>query len=165
MNSYIDDQIKKLQGTSFKILIKDEFGNSTNCLNISMGELCAIAEILKKGSYADTLVNELANDNVTLTPVHDFDASLAHFMTKAQDMINRYYATNFPSLTPGQLSFKRGNKYMKVIKDSSVYCFIEIATGDIFKAASYSAPAKHARGNIYSDFMHCISPYGAVYLR
>jgi hypothetical protein len=56
-----------------------------------------------------------------------------------------------------------GRKYIKLIageKDpetgearanTGVHSFVEVATGQIFKPASYKAPAKHARGNIYSD--------------
>ena len=48
---------------------------------------------------------------------------------------------------------KPGRKYIKLInveggRDSSVYCFVEAATGDILKAESWSKPARHARGNI-----------------
>ncbi len=48
-----------------------------------------------------------------------------------------------------------------------VYAFVELATGDIFKPASYKAPAKHPRGNIYAEDggMGCMSHYGPAYLR
>jgi hypothetical protein len=51
-------------------------------------------------------------------------------------------------------------KYIKINKvevchdgsrRSSIFCFIDSKTGDIFKPATYKAPAKHARGNILSD--------------
>lgn len=59
----------------------------------------------------------------------------------------------------------------------SVYAFIALAdnetkslgkvvAGDIHKAASYKAPAKRARGNVFSpDFRKALTPYGVVYLR
>ena len=50
----------------------------------------------------------------------------------------------------------------------SVHSFVNKATGEIFKPASHSAPAKHARGNVYSDDhgAHALTDCGSVkYLR
>lgn len=59
----------------------------------------------------------------------------------------------------------------------SIYAFIArcdghtktlgyISAGDIHKPASYQAPAKHARGNIFQEnFNNCIGPIGIAYLR
>ena len=50
------------------------------------------------------------------------------------------------------VSFETGKKYIRVVRDiygqRSVLAFIEITTGDIYKAASWKAPAKNARGNL-----------------
>ena len=32
-----------------------------------------------------------------------------------------------------------------------VHSFVEVATGNVLKAAGWKAPAKHARGNIWDD--------------
>ena len=65
----------------------------------------------------------------------------------------------------GQNSDKRsfeieyGRKFAKVNIISwgskSVHCFVEIATGDIYKAATFRAPAKGVRGNI----KNAVRPY------
>ena len=62
------------------------------------------------------------------------------------------------------LSLKKGRKFMKVIHDNSVWGFISlvdgehkgapIKIGDIMKAAGWSAPAKHSRGNIFDKEFH-----------
>ena len=48
-----------------------------------------------------------------------------------------------------------GKKFFKVIRtawgNKSVHCFVEIATGDIYKAASWNVPAKGVRGNINDE--------------
>jgi len=48
-----------------------------------------------------------------------------------------------------------GKKYARITKTSwgqkSVHCFVEMTTGDIYKAATFSAPAKGVRGNINSE--------------
>jgi len=61
-------------------------------------------------------------------------------------------------------------KYVRIIKSDrssrSAYCFIEIATGNILKTASWQTPAKHARGNIRSPWWGtALNVYGATYLR
>lgn len=44
-----------------------------------------------------------------------------------------------------------GRKFARVMKDdSSVYCFIDIATGALLKADSLTAPAKGIRGSIFN---------------
>lgn len=45
-----------------------------------------------------------------------------------------------------------GKRFAKIVVTSwgqkSVHCFVEISTGDLYKAATWSAPAKGVRGNI-----------------
>lgn len=63
-----------------------------------------------------------------------------------------------------------GRKYARVFMERaegsrSVYCFVDRKTGDVLKAASWKAPAKHARGNIYAaDPLAGVGQYGAAYL-
>lgn len=68
-----------------------------------------------------------------------------------------------------------GRRYAKLISADvrdgvesaqSVFCFVDLANGDILKAATWRAPAKHARGNVLrSDRMQSVTAYGANYLR
>lgn len=71
-----------------------------------------------------------------------------------------------------------GNKFYKVFRrevytggakaGNSIVCFVNKETGEIFKPASFNAPAKHARGNINSASggMEAIDEHGFVkYLR
>jgi hypothetical protein len=68
------------------------------------------------------------------------------------------------------LIFKRGPRYAKIIETEqhlyggSVFCFVDLATGDILKAKSWNGPVKGARGNIANGAAD-ITPYGAAYLR
>jgi hypothetical protein len=75
------------------------------------------------------------------------------------------------------------SKWVKLIvqdnggKDRSVYGFValqdfetkglgQVKFGDIHKAATWSAPAKHARGNVFNkESWSCCGPYGMAYLR
>lgn len=49
----------------------------------------------------------------------------------------------------------RGTKYAKLVTfdgtQRMVAAFVQRDTGEIFKPASWRAPAKHARGNIFSE--------------
>ena len=52
------------------------------------------------------------------------------------------------------IDFEEGSKYVKVVSLSwssrSVHSFVEKATGDIWRAASWKAPARNfARGNVF----------------
>ena len=63
-----------------------------------------------------------------------------------------------------KLKFKTGRKYIKILSEhGGVYCFID-ANGDVLKAASWNAPAKHARGNIFEVGKEGVDKYGAHYL-
>ena len=69
------------------------------------------------------------------------------------------------------LSVKSGRKFDKVIHDNSVWGFVAKTdgvlkgvpyfVGDVFKAASWAAPAKHIRGSIFdtnTDWFHWTGP-------
>ena len=66
---------------------------------------------------------------------------------------------------------KEGKKYIKVIKDNSVWGFIvntkddvKFQYGDILKAVSWATPAKNsARGNIFEEYT--VQWTGPLYLR
>jgi hypothetical protein len=54
------------------------------------------------------------------------------------------------------IEFEEGSKYVKVVSVSwnsrSVHSFVEKATGDIWRAASWKAPARNfTRGNVFDQ--------------
>lgn len=95
----------------------------------------------------------------------DFETALADFV-RAASSLRTARGINQPELTT-----ERGSKNVRIISESygqrSVYCFVEIATGNILKAASWKAPAKGVRGSIYAEDcgLKAITEYGAVYAR
>lgn len=75
----------------------------------------------------------------------------------------------------GMVEADWGKKYVRIVKrdifdgavrkeSGSAFCFVDIETGAILKAASWKTPAKHARGNIANGAKD-VSAYGAIYLR
>ena len=59
------------------------------------------------------------------------------------------------------ITIKTGRKFIKIIRDNSVWGFVAKADGthkgvpmkmgDVLKAAGWASPAKHTRGNIFDD--------------
>lgn len=72
----------------------------------------------------------------------------------------------YPSIeiTEGKVNWKL---IMSTYGSRSVHSFVNRATGDILKAASWNAPAKHPRGNILNaDFgRSALTDYGVKYLK
>ena len=60
------------------------------------------------------------------------------------------YFSDHPPGPDLMLTVKFGRKYAKLLANNggSAWGFVDMATGDLLKAAGWSAPAKHARGNI-----------------
>jgi hypothetical protein len=101
---------------------------------------------------------------------------IEEFASRVQEVVNKHFKERFPNLTVPTISVKFGRKYAKLIRESStgargntqksVYGFVDAHTGDIYKAASWRAPAKHVRGSIFDadGGMHATTPYGIKYL-
>ena len=56
---------------------------------------------------------------------------------------------HFPNNHKDEFSYKVNKRYTKIIRGGSVHCFVDNTNGNVLKAASWNAPAKHARGNIF----------------
>ena len=88
---------------------------------------------------------------------NEFDSSVTSLLNN----INTDYHRSFPSRENKDmlLSLVAGRKFVKVVQDNSVWGFIAkkdgehkglpMKKGDVFKAASWRAPAKHVRGSIF----------------
>ena len=89
--------------------------------------------------------------------------------TKAEKRIRIESITKFKKT----LYVKPGRKFDKVIHDGSVWGFVakedgvhkglRMKAGDVLKAAGWSAPAKHTRGNIFDDNQDYFHWTGPVY--
>ena len=104
----------------------------------------------------------------------EFKTALDKFVKLTQENIAAHFAQNYPNLTAPRVYFDpRGKKYIRVVREDhdgssrAVHCFVEAATGLIWKAASWKAPALNTpRGSIYADNpLDGTTPYGAQYLR
>lgn len=101
-----------------------------------------------------------------------FEDRLSSFVLGCQEIINTNHT--FTQSKPALLTVERGSRYIKLNRTNdgglgqmSVHVFVDRRNGDVLKAASFKAPAKHARGNIFDDHngLNRMSVYGAEYLR
>jgi hypothetical protein len=101
---------------------------------------------------------------------NNFETALVAFIADSQAKINVHYAKDLSTCTPPTLVFTAGRKNVKILRQEtngrSVWTFIEIATGNILKPATFNAPAKHARGNIFQpETWTTVTAYRPAYLR
>lgn len=102
-----------------------------------------------------------------------FEHALDSYIAALQDRKNHEMAQMYPNLAVGTYFVaSRGSRFVKVaIENDSqtfVHTFVEIATGNIVKAAGWKAPEpkKRARGNIFAaEVLAGTTSHGAVYLR
>lgn len=93
------------------------------------------------------------------------------YLQEAQRVHNNYMDKNFPNNEKKTITYEDGKRYIKVITerglhDRSSHSFIDKTNGDILKAASWKAPAKHARGNLFVEgWKDSLEWHGVKYLR
>jgi hypothetical protein len=111
--------------------------------------------------------NPIAESNDIIGSGNEFDTSVSKLLVN----INKNYHKSFPSNKDMLLSLVAGRKFVKVVQDNSVWGFIAkkdgehkglpMKKGDVFKAASWRAPAKHVRGSIFdtnTNWFHWTGP-------
>lgn len=98
-----------------------------------------------------------------------FVDALNNFVSLQQARLDAHYKER--GLSRQVLSLMPGVKNVRVViayengENRSVHCFIDKSNGDILKAAGWSAPAEHARGNIYNaNPLEGMTLYGAEYI-
>ena len=102
--------------------------------------------------------------------INGFSGAFNAFVKAYSDKLEAHDKKSFPDLDPRMVGVDEGSKYMKVWVSSynskSVYCFVNRENGDILKAASWKAPAKGKRSNIFDadNGLSGMGPYGAVHL-
>jgi hypothetical protein len=101
----------------------------------------------------------------------EFDSALVSWLSVVEGETKAYFARSFPSLSVPTFTLETGQRYIRVVvsrggdSGRSVHSFIDKTNGDILKAASWKAPAKHARGNIFSDIQGLDGKGSIAYLR
>lgn len=123
---------------------------------------------------AKQIMEQIANGPINpdaATP-EQFETALASWLIGCQEIINKFWKdSNYTHSLPPVLKIVNGKRYAivrrhdwrneEISPDGSAFAFIDKTGGDIngvlhrrgdvLKAASYRAPAIHARGNIFDD--------------
>lgn len=88
----------------------------------------------------------------------DFNTSLNSMVARMNAHMENYYRSEKSFVDDAQMWIDRcvytlnvGRKYVKIVREGSVVAFVEKETGNIFKPATWQAPAKGIRGNIFSE--------------
>ena len=91
-----------------------------------------------------------------------FDDAMDNLLVKIQENYQNW--GGYSKDKKLDLSLRPGRKFIKVVKDNSVWGFVSlvdgvhkgapIKIGDIMKAESWRAAAKHSRGNIFDNEFH-----------
>ncbi len=94
---------------------------------------------------------------------------LAEFCAAVDVMRAAYFAQHGLTVSAGMekpVTFNAGPKKAKIITSNgpqiSVFCFVDMVTGDILKADSWNRAAKGVRGNI-ANGADDVTPHGAAY--
>jgi hypothetical protein len=92
----------------------------------------------------------------------DLSAELKNFLDYVQEQNKNNDQVGF--------ELEYGSKYIRIVRISygsrSAYGFINKTNGDFLKSASWKAPAKHPRGNLFNkETWANAGPYGFSYLR
>lgn len=108
----------------------------------------------------------------------DINKAVDMLIKGAQQKIDVDFKKHYPNLTPNILGKEKGKRYIKITSitnggkgQKSVWAFIDAKEGptfgDILKPASWRAPAKHARGNVFDGSwgVNSVGVYGPAYLR
>ena len=69
------------------------------------------------------------------------------------DTLEKRFYEKYPNPSRDRsFTVKKGRKYYKILEDNcSAHAFIDIQTGDVFKAASWNKPAEGVRYNVLND--------------
>lgn len=99
----------------------------------------------------------------------DLNKAVETFVAHAQKLTDEYFKRDLQNLNPDKFTIKKGGRYIKIIQNimgvkgheppssggGSVWAFIDTKEGptfgNIYKPASWNAPAKGARGNVFSQ--------------
>ena len=96
-------------------------------------------------NFADYVATQDARNTIELN-VRKYSLMLC-------DALELDFKTNHPDSQPYKFYIESGRKYHKLIMETgygsrSVHAFVDKKTGDVYKAASFKAPAKIVRFNL-----------------
>jgi hypothetical protein len=117
-----------------------------------------VSKPVEEKSYLDSLQTTGFSETNGLS----FDEAMDNLLVKIQENYSNWGGNRMNRTL--DLSLKPGRKFIKVVEGSRVWgfvakvdgthCGLPMSKGDILKAATWRAPAKHSRGSIFDKEMH-----------
>ena len=97
-------------------------------------------------SFADFVATQDARNNIQLK-IREYSLMLC------DALLDNFKSRNNGGTSDYKFYIESGRKYHKLIMETgcgsrSVHCFIDQKTGEVYKPASFKAPAKHVRFNL-----------------
>ena len=82
------------------------------------------------------------------------------WLEKVNETRKVYHQQNYGSTKYSPLTYRKGQKYIKIFDQDSIWGFVSmeegynmyspVRIGDLLKPKNHRAPAKHSRGNIFA---------------
>jgi hypothetical protein len=127
------------------------------------------------GDYVTLLEDEnsLPSEVIEATEEKDFDKAFDSFLKGTIKIFDDYMKKSYPNNPKEVIVAKKGKKYIKLIRKyadeqhGSVHAFVNSLNGDVLLPASFKAPAKKSRGNLFDkdNGLGRMGPYGPGYNR
>ena len=81
---------------------------------------------------------------------NDIQLNIRKYTLMLCDALELDFKTSHPNSDPYKFSIESGRKYHKIVMETesqsrSVHAFVDQKTGEVYKAASFKAPATHVR--------------------
>ena len=115
----------------------------------------------------------------------EINLAFDYFTVKAQEIVNNYMESNFPTLPRQAINVSEGSVYWKLMRSddetdnkttityglgSTVYAFVRKKDGAIFRAASYKSPQTKGKQAIRAYVTDewaagVLTPHGVCYAR
>ena len=118
--------------------------------------MCGIGIDLEDLIEGASMINGIKPEVSVKTQVDnkdDYSSALSKMVHRIDEQYGKYYEKTLTNLTYEPVEIKSGRRFDKLIQGSSVYCFVEKDTGNVYKPASWRAPYTKGntpvRGSIY----------------
>lgn len=159
-----------------KLISDASLGHTADAYKVRLNDF----EALENWLEFQNSVQKKAPKQIKQTALKDnnFGGALAAYLLHCQSLISEHTKKHSPALWKnGQkeiLEIRTGRRYVKVVRlmvngQESVHSFIDMTNGDVLKPATWRAPAKHARGNIYEGqedpSKYGVNHFGPMYIR
>ena len=99
------------------------------------------------------MTTEFADFAATQDARNTIELNVRKFTLMLCDALELDFKTHHPNSPAYKFYIESGRKYHKIIMETdsgsrSVHAFVDMKTGELYKAASFKAPAKDARFNL-----------------